>query len=105
VPATPAPPGPVSVNVVALIVAGAITELNVALTVALRSTAVAPFAGTAPITVGNAGLDACSRPHPAARAANPNASKNILPTLNLRISFSCSIGDQGLRFDFAVAEL
>jgi hypothetical protein len=73
-----------------LIVAGFITELKVALTAALRGTAIARFAGDVAITVGNAGLVVCSRPHPAARATNTNAIKDVFPILNLRISFSCS---------------
>jgi hypothetical protein len=75
--------------VVVLIVAGFITELKVALTVVFRGTAIAPFAGNVAITTGNAGLDVCSRPHPAARATNTNAIKDVFPILNLRISFSC----------------
>jgi hypothetical protein len=89
-PATAAPPGPVNVNVVVLIVAGAIAELKPAVTAVLRATPVAAFAGDAAITVGSAGLGACSLPHPA-RANNKNAP-NIFPTVSVRISvsYSCS---------------
>jgi hypothetical protein len=79
-------------------VAGAITELKPAVTAVLRSTAVAPFAGDVTITEGNAGLGACSRPHPAARATNTNAANDIFPILNLCISFSCSTGDKAFSF-------
>jgi hypothetical protein len=93
-------PGPVNINVDVLIVAGAITELKVAVTVALRSTSVSPFLGNVAITVGNAGLGVCSRPHPAARATNTNASRDIFTDLNLRISFSCLTSDKAFRFRF-----
>jgi hypothetical protein len=52
VPATGVAPGPVTVNVVALIVAGFIASLNVAETRVLTGTAAAPIAGTVEITVG-----------------------------------------------------
>jgi hypothetical protein len=97
-PDTGAAPGPVNVNVVVLIVAGAITVLNVAVTVVFSSTPVAPFAGDVATTTGDTGLKACSRPHPAAKATNTNASNTIFPILNLRISFSCSTGDKAFPF-------
>jgi hypothetical protein len=53
VPPTAVAPGPVNVNVAALIVAGFIASLNVAETVVLTATAVAPLTGTVEITVGN----------------------------------------------------
>jgi hypothetical protein len=87
-PATAAPPGPVNVNVVVLMVAGAITELKPAVTAVLRTTPVAAFAGDAAITAGSAGLGACSLPQPA-RANNKNAP-NIFPTVSVRISVSYS---------------
>ena len=99
-PATGVDPGPVNVNVVELIVALFINELKFADTATLRATPVAPFAGNRPITVGEIGLGACSRPHPATRATNTNATKDIFPTLNLRISFSCSTGSKALLFPF-----
>jgi len=104
-PATAVTPGPISVNVVVLIVAGAITELKVAVTTVLRRmggapSRGAPFTGDVAITVGNAGLEACSRPHPPERATNTNASEDIFPILNLRISFSCSTGDKAFLFRF-----
>lgn len=52
VPATGVAPGPVTVNVVALIVAGFIASLNVAETRVLTGTAAAPLAGSVEITVG-----------------------------------------------------
>jgi hypothetical protein len=51
VPATGVVPGPVKVNVAALIVAGFIAWLNVAETVVLTATPIAPFAGTVETTV------------------------------------------------------
>ena len=50
-PATGVAPGPVKVNVAALIVAGFMALLNVAEISVLTATAVAPFAGTVEITV------------------------------------------------------
>jgi len=79
-------PGPVNVKVVVLIVLGFITELKSALTVILVTTSVAPLAGNVAITLGNAGLGACSRPQPPARATNTKTSDDILRILNLRIS-------------------
>jgi hypothetical protein len=51
VPPTAVAPGPVNVNVAALIVAGFIASLNVAETAVLTATAVAPLTGTVEITV------------------------------------------------------
>ena len=51
-PFTGVAPGPVNVNVAALIVAGFMAPLNVAEIVVLRPTPVAPFAGTVEMTVG-----------------------------------------------------
>jgi len=51
-PATGVAPGPITVNVAAVIVAGFIASLNVAETRVLTGTAVAPFAGTVETTVG-----------------------------------------------------
>ena len=50
-PATGIAPGPVTLNVVAFIVAGFMTSLNVAEIPAFTATAVAPFAGIVEITV------------------------------------------------------
>ena len=50
-PATGVAPGPVKVNVAALIVAGFMASLNVAEIAVLTATAVAPFAGTVETTV------------------------------------------------------
>jgi hypothetical protein len=52
VPATGVAPGPVNVNVAALIVAGFIASLNMAETAVLTATEVAPLTGTVEITVG-----------------------------------------------------
>jgi hypothetical protein len=52
VPATGVAPGPVNVNVAALIVAGFIASLNVAETVVLTATPAAPFTGIVEMTVG-----------------------------------------------------
>jgi hypothetical protein len=51
-PATAVAPGPVSLNVVALIVVASIGTLNVAVTVVLSATPTAPFKGTVETTVG-----------------------------------------------------
>jgi hypothetical protein len=51
VPATGVAPGPVKVNVAALIVAGFMGSLNVAETRVLTGTAIAPFTGTVEITI------------------------------------------------------
>ena len=56
VPATGVAPGPVTVKVAALIVAGFIASLNVAETGVLTGTAVAPPGGTVEITVGGAAV-------------------------------------------------
>jgi hypothetical protein len=52
VPASGAVPGPVNVNVAALIVVGFIASLNMAEIAVLTATAVAPLTGTVEITVG-----------------------------------------------------
>jgi len=56
VPATGVAPGPVTVKVAALIVAGFIASLNVAETRVFTGTAVAPLAGTVEVTVGDAAV-------------------------------------------------
>ena len=55
-PVTGVAPGPVKVNVAALIVAGLIPSLNVAEMAVLTTTAVAPFAGIVETTVGGAAV-------------------------------------------------
>ena len=55
-PATGVAPGPVKVNVAAVIVAGFMASLNVAETRVLTGTTVAPFAGTVETTVGGAAV-------------------------------------------------
>jgi hypothetical protein len=52
VPSTAAPPGPVTVNVVALIEAGAIASLKFALSTCPMGTLAAPFTGVVAMTVG-----------------------------------------------------
>jgi hypothetical protein len=52
VPATGVAPGPVKVNVAAVIVAGSMASLNVAEIAVLTATAVAPLAGIVETTVG-----------------------------------------------------
>jgi hypothetical protein len=79
-----------------LIVAGAITELKLAVTVVFSGTAVAPFTGDVAVTLGDKGLRACSRPQPPTRATNTNATNHVFPNLNLRISFSCSTGEKAI---------
>jgi hypothetical protein len=69
-------------------VLGFITELKSALTVVLVTTPFAPFAGDVAITVGNAGLGACSRPHPATRAAHANNTNDMFRSLKFRTSSS-----------------
>ena len=88
-PGTAFPLGPVKVKVVVLIEAEAIIELKPALTAVLRTTPVAPFTGDVVITVGSAGLGACSRPHPAAPISTNPANKSF-PTVSLRIIVSYS---------------
>ena len=90
------PPGPLKVNVVVLIVAGFIALLNVAVIIAtLGQTRVEPFGGVTEATAGGVrgepGPPLLSEsPHPPTKAASRNAEIQILPTMNLRISFSSS---------------
>jgi len=56
VPATGAAPGPVKVNVVALIVTGFIARLNDAEIVVTRDAVVVPLTGTVEITIGGAAV-------------------------------------------------
>ena len=85
VPATAVLPGPFNVNVVVLIVPDAINELNVAVTVVLRTTPTAPFAGVTEMTVGGAVLSACSRPHPDIKRAGKIAISNIRVAVRIRM--------------------
>jgi hypothetical protein len=55
-PATGVAPGPVKVNVAALIVAGFIASLNVSVSIVFTATAVAPFIGTVETTVGGSAV-------------------------------------------------
>src|SRR4029077_19740211 len=89
------PPGPAKVNVVAgeLIVAGFIALLNVAVTGVVRQ---APSPGVTETTVGGVKGEVgppvllSGSPHPTSAAASKNAGIQIMPTFNLRISFSSS---------------
>ena len=74
--------------------AGFITELKLAVTMVFVATPVAPFAGNVAITMGYAGLGACARPHPAARATRTIAAHDIFPILNLHISCFYLSGDK-----------
>jgi hypothetical protein len=94
VPDTLAPPD-VKVNVVLLIVAEFIGLLNVAVIGgALFGQRRVPFGvtvGTVGVAVGEVGPPPTSEsPHPDITTANRNAGIKILPTINLRISFSSS---------------
>jgi hypothetical protein len=80
-PAT-APPGPVTVKVDAVIEAGLIAMLNVALMGVLIATFVAPFAGTVDTTEGTVTV---SWPQPATKTTNKAASQYVIPNLILRI--------------------
>jgi hypothetical protein len=97
VPATAAPPGPVRVKVVVLIVAGAMTELNVAVTVVLGTTFTAPLAGVTDRTRGGSGLCVCSRPQPErkllSRKAMQRPRDHILLALYSFICAPSSFGD------------
>jgi hypothetical protein len=81
-PAT-APLGPVTVNVVVVIVAEFIAMLKVALIVVFTATFVAPAAG---ITDTTDGTVTTSWPHPATKATNRVARQYVIPTLILCIS-------------------
>jgi hypothetical protein len=90
-----------------LIVAGFIALLNVAvITVVLEEARVKPFGGVTEVTLGGVsgslGFPAFAflskSPHPATRATNMNATNDIFPVLNLRISISCSLGGKAFLF-------
>jgi hypothetical protein len=85
-PAT-APPGLVTVKVEALIEAGLIAMLNVALTVVLTATLIAPCAGVIDTTLG---MTAVYLPQPAAKETRIAAIKHTNPTLFLRICYLLS---------------
>jgi hypothetical protein len=73
-------PGPVNVKVVALIVAGFIAWLKIAVTVVLGHALAAPFVGVTELTVGaiTPGL-APGLQHPGPKMSNRNSAAN--PTL------------------------
>jgi hypothetical protein len=81
-PAIAVPPGPVSVKVELVIVAGLIAMLKVAVTVVLTTTSVAPWAG---VTDTTPGMVTVSWPHPAIKTTNRDARKHVIPILYLRI--------------------
>jgi hypothetical protein len=62
-PVTATPPGPLNVKVVALIVAGVMATLKVALRAWLMGTLVAPFTGTVEMTVGGVGAGTVLKVH------------------------------------------
>ena len=110
VPATGVAPGPVTVKVVALIVAGFIALLNVVvITVVLAEATVEPFSGLTEVTLGEVrGLPGLSTSpflpeHPATKAANRNATNDIFPVLNLRIGFFFFTSDKAFLFDSMAA--
>jgi hypothetical protein len=76
-----------------------ITELKSALTVVGVATPLAPLAGEVAITIGNAGLGACSRPHPVTSAADANATNDIVQILNVRTNFSYPKRDLSIGVD------
>jgi hypothetical protein len=99
VPVTLAPPGPASLKVVVLIVAGFIGLLNVAVIIAtLGQTRVEPFGGVTEVTVGGVKGEVAvpailsGSLHPVTTKAERNASIQILANFKLRISFSSSPG-------------
>jgi len=94
-----APPGPVKVKVVVLMVAGFIAVLKVAvITAVLGQVTVEPVGGVTAVTVGGVrGLPgfaaaefASGSLQPASRPATRNAVTQTLVNFNLRISFSPS---------------
>ena len=72
-----APPGPVTARVDALIVAGSITSLKLAVITAVVKMPVAPFAGDTVVTAGPR-TNACSRPQPATMLVSKKAKIRIL---------------------------
>src|SRR5580704_6034847 len=92
VPVTAVPPGPVTLNVAAVIVAGFIAVLKVALMVVVMATFVAPLAGMVDTTVGPV---ATSSPHPAMKMTIRATSKHLIPPGPFRIcTLSCNCGDK-----------
>jgi hypothetical protein len=91
-PATAVPPGPVTVNVDAVIVAAFIFMLKVALMAVLIAISVAPLEGTVDTTDGTVTV---SCPHPAIKTTNRDVKKHVIPILYLRI---CNLSsDLGVR--------
>jgi len=82
VPATAVPPGPVIVNDVALMEAGFIAMLKVALIAVSNATAVAPLAGIVDTTEGTVTV---SSPQPATKTNNRPANKDVIPNPRLLI--------------------
>jgi hypothetical protein len=72
------PPADVTVKVVALIVAGFIAMLKVAVTVVPIAISVAPRVGVVDTTVGRVIV---SWPHPAKKTANRDVRKYVIPIL------------------------
>jgi hypothetical protein len=91
-PGTAAPPGPVTINVAEVSVAGFIAVLKIALMGVFTATFVAPLAGIVETTAGPV---TTSSPHPAMKVAIRATSKQLIPTGPFRIcTLSCNCGDK-----------
>ena len=95
-----------------MIVAGFIALLNVAvITAELGEARVEPSGGVTEVTLGGVsgslGLPAFAflskSRQPATKATNMNATNEIFPVLNLRISFSVPLVTRGSFFDYVAA--
>src|SRR5580698_7638713 len=92
VPVTAVPPGPVTLKVAAVSVAGFIAVLKVAPIGVAMATLVAPLAGMVDTTVGPV---ATSSPHPAMKVTIRATSKQLIPIGPFRIcTLSCNCGDK-----------
>jgi hypothetical protein len=92
VPATAVPPGPVTLKLATVSVAGFIAVLKVALMSVFKATFVAPLAGIVDTTAGPV---TTSSPHPAMKMAIRAMSKQLIPTGPFRIcNLSCNCGDK-----------
>jgi hypothetical protein len=103
VPATAAPPGPVTLKVAEVSVAGFIAVLKVTLIAVFKATFVAPLAGIVDTTAGPV---TTSSPHPAMKVAIRATSKQLIPTGPFRIFIpSCNCGEKiqtlSVRWHFA----
>ena len=91
-------PGPVTVKVAALIVAGFMASLNVAVTRVLTGTAVAPLVGNVEITVGALVLKLQTK---LAASAMPNAS--IAPVVIVAVKVPDARPPEGVKVAILVA--